>query len=81
MTAPAKEVISDAIHLPSARKCDEYATAILSALNAAGYVVVPREPTEAMREAARAAPLTRGIGYVGIGEIYRAMIAAQEKQG
>ncbi|HRI99358.1 MAG TPA: hypothetical protein PKV67_01170 [Hyphomonas sp.] len=81
MTASAKKVISNAIHLPSARKCDEYATAILAALDAAGYVVVPREPTEAMQEAARAAPLARGIGYVGIGGIYRAMIAAQEKQG
>lgn len=29
----------------------------------------------------RAAPLARGIGNVGIGEVYRAMIAAQEKQG
>ena len=46
MTASAKEVISDAIHLPSARKCDEYADAILAALDSAGYVVVPREPTE-----------------------------------
>lgn len=86
----AKEVIAAAIlddaramgalagGLPVERRL---ATAILAALDAAGLVVVPREPTEAMREAARAAPLARGIGYVGIGGIYRAMIAAQEKRG
>jgi hypothetical protein len=63
-----------------AASVEEQADAILAALDAAGFVVVPREPTEAMREAARSAPLARGIGYVGIGEVYCAMIAAQEKE-
>ncbi len=85
MTASAKEVIAAAqvefLHGVPVSVTDAGATAILAALDAAGYVVVPREPTEAMREAARTAPLARGIGNVGIGEVYRAMIAAQEKQG
>lgn len=91
MTASAKEVIAAAMKAGVDNDGDgfsigekwsrTFADAILAALDAAGYVVVPREPTEAMREAARAAPLARGIGNVGIGEVYRAMIAAQEKQG
>lgn len=112
MTASAKEVISDAIHLPSARKCDEYATAILAALDAAGYVVVPREPTEAMtidglvglvehitqrfpippaKDGEILSVQQAAERYMAIGSrmrdgrevnaCYRAMIAAQEKQG
>lgn len=87
MTASAKEVISDAIHLPSARKCDEYADAILAALDSAGYVVVPREPTDEMVVAGderiiealndhtfALRPITPAD------DAYRAMIAAQESK-
>lgn len=89
MTASAKEVIPDAIHHPSARKCDEYATAILAALDAAGYVVVPREPTPAMVAAAwdTIAPEKKRLGIARLGpgpgttDVYRAMIAAQERKG
>lgn len=88
MTASAKEVISDAIHLPGARKCDEYADAILAALDAAGYVVVPREPTPAMVASAwdTIAPEKKRLGIARLGpgpgttDVYRAMIAAQESE-
>jgi histidinol-phosphate/aromatic aminotransferase/cobyric acid decarboxylase-like protein len=83
MTASAKEVIAAAIKSRPAWNTpySADADAILAALDAVGFVVVPREPTGEMMEAARAVPLTNGIGYVGIGGVYRAMIAAQEKQG
>lgn len=97
MTASAKEVIAAAL-LDGARNTtaaerampidQRIATAILSALNAAGYVVVPREPTPAMVAAAWdgiAKEKTRlGIARLGPGpgttDVYRAMIAAGEKQ-
>lgn len=50
------------------------ATAILAALDAAGFVVVPREPTEAMVDAAWLAP------PISVEKVYRAMIAAQESK-
>lgn len=46
------------------------ADAILSALSAAGYAVVPREPTEAMIVAGEQEPL--------MSDAYRAMLAAGE---
>lgn len=49
------------------------ADAILAALDAAGYVVVPKEPTEAMREAFYEAEDATNGGYV---RAYRAMLAA-----
>lgn len=82
MTTSAKEVIAAAIKARPAWNTpySADADAILSALDAAGYVVMPREASEAMREAARSVKWTRGIGELGIGEVYRAMIAAAEKE-
>lgn len=63
--------------------------AILAALDAAGLVIVPREPTPAMVAAAwdTIAPEKKRLGIARLGpgpgatDVYRAMIAAQEKQG
>ena len=56
------------------------ADAILAAFSAAGYAVVPREPTEAMIAAApgRDQQATEESMYHGI---YRAMLAAAEETG
>lgn len=60
------------------------ADAILSALTAAGYAVVPREPTveqfEAARERDQGIVLNENgtVPYSGYGLIYRAMLAAGE---
>ena len=53
----------------------EEAQAILAALQAAGMVVMPVEPTEAMIHAAVTAPYGRTLGERVINE-YRAMLAA-----
>lgn len=58
---------------------DAAITAHLKALADAGYVVVPREPTEAMLDAGFAARSKFGEAYIIEGfeaDIYRAMIAA-----
>jgi hypothetical protein len=91
MTASAKEVIAAALpslasgsvqmradtlflQLPSR---DRSADAILAALDAAGLVVVPREPTEAI-DAAWMAGYPHD--YQQGREVYRAMIAAAESE-
>ena len=51
----------------------------LSALEAAGYVVVLKEPTEAMIEAGVEAMLASETCGGEVTNIYRAMIAAGEK--
>ena len=91
MTASAKEVIAAAIKSRPAWNTpySADADAILAALDAAGYVVVPREPTPAMVAAAwdTIAPGKKRLGIARLGpgpgttDVYRAMIAAQEKQG
>ena|SRR3990167_3208509 len=53
----------------------DQATAVLAALHAAGMVVVPVEPTEAMIHAAVTAPYGRTLGERVINE-YRAMLLA-----
>ena len=58
------------------------AAAALSAINAAGYVVVPREPTEAMKEAGFRIFKTKEEAYDGhdyVEVAYRAMIEASQK--
>lgn len=50
----------------------------LSALEAAGYVVVPREPTEAMLEAGNDARLPLGTIEENTIKTYRAMLAASK---
>lgn len=59
---------------------EAYADGALSALRAAGFVVVPVEPTEAMVSAAlnRTTSLGAPVMAVFYGDIYRAMLAAQE---
>lgn len=83
MTTSAKEVIANM--LP-----DATADAILLALDLAGLVVVPREPTEAMITAVGSIDFPYHDIYDDMSvskkheagsEIYRAMIAAEEKQG
>lgn len=56
--------------------------AILSALSAAGYVVVPKEPTKEIIHAAEMVRFHRGFGQPPISEseVYRAMLAAAEKE-
>lgn len=102
MTTSAKEVIAAALpslasgsvqmradtlflQLPSR---DRSADAILAALDAAGFVVVPREPTEAMVVAGdeRIIEVLNDHTFAlrprtPADDAYRAMIAAQEKQG
>jgi hypothetical protein len=55
---------------------------ILSALSAAGYVIVPREPTPEMVVAADHAPGSVALDHISIEidfcAIYRAMIAASQ---
>lgn len=58
--------------------CEAMASAAIAALASAGYVIVKREPTEAMEKAG--AYQVSGITRVGAGSIYRAMIAAQEQK-
>lgn len=50
---------------------DDVIDAFLLALSEAGYVVVPREPSEAMLMSIREG--------MGVRQIYRALIAASEK--
>ena len=52
---------------------------VLAALESAGYVIVKREPDDAMLDAADAADAA-GLGAEPYGDIYRAMIAAQEQK-
>lgn len=82
MTASAKEVIAAAqvefLHGVPVSVTDAGATAILAALDAAGLVVVPREPTDLM---GLGLPSDYRPGNYSASYIYRAMIAAQEKQG
>ena len=56
--------------------------AALSAAEAAGWVLVPKEPTEKMHDAAHANLESlgyRSIGLVGEAGVYRAMLAASPK--
>lgn len=55
----------------------EIALAVLEAIRSAGYVVVPREPTYAMR---LAGPPRLGeiLTYRDMGDLWKAMIAAAE---
>jgi predicted CoA-binding protein len=55
------------------------ADAILAALSAAGYAVVPREPTQAMNIAAAQLDWSAQDDPTWT-DIYRAMIAAAEKE-
>jgi hypothetical protein len=67
------------IQLPSR---DRSADAILAALDAAGFVVVPREPTDAMKAVTKSMignELAYDADIETAGAIYRAMIAAAEK--
>jgi hypothetical protein len=57
----------------------EEADSLVFALDAAGFVVVPKEPTRAMKEAGWAA-LKRVDAFVAL-DIYRAMIAAAGGEG
>lgn len=79
MTASAKEVIAAAIKSRPAWNTpySADADAILAALDAAGLVVVPREPTEAM---VAAWMVGYPHDYQQGREVYRAMIAAQENK-
>lgn len=72
MSARPEDVIAGVLTIPGGGLL---AKAILAALHAAGLVVVPREPTEAMILAApsRDQQATEESMYHGI---YRAMIAA-----
>lgn len=63
----------------SAAMFRQHATAILAALDAAGFVVVPREPTKAMVRAAWMAQPAGPCCDWDIEELYRAMFAEQEK--
>lgn len=60
--------------------CNEIADAALAAIKAAGYVVLPAEPTEVMEEAGVEArhgnPVRQGLHGAAVAEIYRAMIEA-----
>lgn len=84
MTASAKEVIAatqvEFLHGVPVLVTDAGATAILAALDAAGFVIVPREPTKAMVRAAWMAQPAGPCCDWDIEELYRAMIAAQERK-
>lgn len=72
----ARDVIAAALSVPGPMNRDAEADAILSALHAAGYMIVPREPTDAMLRAAsmRQQP---SLGQV-YPSVYRAMADAGE---
>lgn len=87
MTTPLIEAIAEALGLWSAdlgTPPDEHDVRtvgdVLTAITGAGYVVCPREPTEAMMEAASDVPfIAMGNGeYLepDRADIYRAMISA-----
>ncbi len=69
------------------------ARACLSSIEAAGYAVVPKEPTEEMIEDARGIPISAGqaehafhedcdsCGPLWMRQFFRAMLAAASKQG
>lgn len=56
------------------------ADAALTALDAAGYAVVPREPCEAMRKAGTAALAEDEPRKWKAGDVWAAMVEAGEKQ-
>jgi hypothetical protein len=68
----------------------EQVAAVLSTLKANGYVVVPKEPTEAMKRAGDETDIGlwhaegQGISYFGglddLGNIYTAMITAAQQE-
>jgi hypothetical protein len=61
---------------------DALARAALKAIEEAGYVVAPKEPTEDMREAAIADRMTHPDGVPpgsAMASMYRAMIAAAQR--
>ena len=80
----ARDVIVDAYHAYGAfddHARNRGADAILAALRAAGYAVVPREATEEMHNAARDwsdAKYGKPIGIDASAACYAAMIAAAE---
>ena len=77
---PVKKTIADATKFSQGLSSVELTEAILTALSAAGYVIVPREPTEAMQSSGwKARGGFIGAGRTGIDRIYRAMISAAEK--
>lgn len=86
MTTPLIEAIARALCWSEGEPANcahfytESAKAVLSALTEAGYILAPKEPTEAMEEAARDVPfIAMGNGeYLepDRADIYRAMINA-----
>lgn len=65
-------------------ECLSVAHAVFAALNAAGYAVVPKEPTERMLDAGdNLIPITRSTIMASLNSeaIWRAMVAAAQEGG
>ena len=86
---PVKKTIADATKFSQGLSSVELTEAILTALDAAGYVIVPRVPTEAMIEAGGLVDIRDRSSFYGDGTtllpdedavaVYTAMISAAEK--
>ena len=85
---PVKKTIADATKFSQGLSSVELTEAILTALSAAGYVIVPREPTEAMAKAGGLVDIRDRGSFYGDGTtllpdedaslVYIAMIAAEK---
>ena len=86
---PVKKTIADATKFSQGLSSVELTEAILTALDAAGYVIVPRVPTEAMVQAGGLVDIRDRSSFYGDGTtmlpnedvvlVYTAMISAAEK--
>ncbi len=74
----ARDVIAAALSVPGPMNRDAEADAILSALHAAGYMIVPRKPTAAMVTAAISRPEYGASTTLFYGDIYAAMTTEGE---
>lgn len=72
----ARDVIAAVLPTPGPMNRNAEADAILAALSAAGYAVVPVEPTEAMNIAGREARRSMGANI----DVYQAMIVAAREE-
>ena len=86
---PVKKTIADVTKFFQGLSSVELTEAILTALSAAGYVIVPRVPTDAMIEAGGLVDIRDRSSFYGDGTtllpdedavaVYTAMISAAEK--
>lgn len=82
MTTPS-EIIARAFERAGVSKAGAWAETrdLLAIIRAAGYVVVPMEPTAEMIEAGQCAlPAGHGQAWMYVDDCYKAMLAAAEEK-